>query len=235
MSQKILEVKDLGVSFDDNKILNNIRFSVEKGEVLAVVGPNGSGKSVLLRALLDLIPYQGEVSWKPDIKIGYVPQKVSIEKDLPLSVREFLGFKDDDLENMIKILKSLGFKDEHEIKNHILNKKLGLLSGGQLQRILIAWSLLDHPDVLLYDEPTSGVDVSGEETIYNLLKNLKDQTDMTMIIISHDLNMVYKYANNVVCINKEMICHGIPQEVLDPVALAKLYGGQASFYQHEHK
>ncbi len=230
----VLTVKDLSVSFDEQQVLTDVSFDVRPGEVLAIVGPNGSGKSVLFRALLGLIPYTGTIRWSKKLKISYVPQKLSIERDLPLSVEEFLGFKKTDREKIIQSLKAVGFEDEHHIETHLLQHRLGWLSGGQLQRIMIAWSLLDDPDVLLFDEPTSGVDVGGEETIYNLLKKLKDQRNLTIILISHDLNIVYKYANNVMCINKEMICHGIPAEVLDPKALASLYGGEASFYKHEH-
>jgi zinc transport system ATP-binding protein len=115
-----------------------------------------------------------------------------------------------------------------------LKQRLGWLSGGQLQRVLIAWALLDNPDVLLFDEPTAGIDVGGEETIYNLLKKLHSERNLTIFLISHDLNIVYKYANNVLCINKEMICYGVPATVLDPQSLVKLYGGDAGFYKHDH-
>ena len=132
----------------------------------------------------------------------------------------------------------MGLSDDgHEqghLARHLLKQRLGWLSGGQLQRVLIAWAVLDDPDVLLFDEPTSGIDIGGEETIYNLLRKLKEERNLTMLLISHDLNIVYKYANNVICINKEMICYGVPSEVLDPSALTKLYGGEASFYKHEH-
>lgn len=232
--ESVLEVENLSVKFDEQEVLKNISFSVKKGEVLAIVGPNGSGKSVLFRALLGLIPFTGEIAWDDNIKISYVPQKLSIERDLPLSVEEFLHFKEHNREKAIKALLAVGFEDEHHIESHVLHQRLGLLSGGQLQRVMIAWSLLDNPNVLLFDEPTSGVDVGGEETIYNLLKKVKDQREMTIILISHDLNIVYKYANSVMCINKEMICHGLPSEVLDPKALAQLYGGDAGFYKHEH-
>ena len=135
-------------------------------------------------------------------------------------------------------LESVGLKtghdDRHHIERHLLNQRMGWLSGGQLQRVLIAWALLDNPDVLLFDEPTAGIDVGGEETIYNLLKKLNDERNLTILLISHDLNIVYKYADSVLCLNKEKICFGPPREVLDPQALIKLYGGEARFYKHEH-
>jgi len=232
--EPILRVEKLGVKFDQNEVLRNVSFDVGKSEVLAIVGPNGSGKSVLFRALLGLIPHTGNIQWSTGISIGYIPQKLAIERDLPLNVEEFMRCKSKNREKMLQLLKAVGFQDEHHIEQHVLRQRLGLLSGGQLQRVMIAWSLLDSPDVLLYDEPTSGVDLGGEETIYNLLKRLKDAHSLTVLLISHDLNIVYKYANNVLCIDGDMICHGIPSEVLDPKALAQLYGGDASFYKHEH-
>jgi zinc transport system ATP-binding protein len=240
----VLKVQNLKVAFDDNEILKDLDFSVDKGDVLAIVGPNGAGKSVLFRALLNLIPYSGAIEWNKDLKIGYVPQKFAIDRELPLSVEEFLKFKEKNYDNIIGALKSIGIGSEHKndpehherhLRNHILGQRLGWLSGGQLQRVLIAWALLDNPDVLLFDEPTTGIDIGGEETIYNLIKKLHQERKMTTLIISHDLNIVYKYANNVLCINKEMICHGSPATVLDPSSLAKLYGGDAGFYQHKHE
>ena len=236
--QTILTVESLGVKFDKSEVLKEISFFVQKEDVLAIVGPNGSGKSVLFRALLGLIPYSGKIEWAKNIKISYVPQKFHIDKELPLSVGEFLRFKKASKTEIKKALGSVGIYKEkdgnHHLEHHILKQRLGWLSGGQLQRILIAWAILNNPNVLLFDEPTSGIDVGGEETIYNLLKKLKKELGLTIILISHDLNIVYKYANNVLCINKEMVCHGEPNEVLDPSSLAKLYGGEAGFYKHEH-
>lgn len=233
--ETILTVENLGVKFDDNEVLRGLNFFVQKGDVLAIVGPNGAGKSVLFRALLGLVPYTGKVQWSPKLKVGYIPQKFNIDRDLPLSVGEFLSFKEKNITKIIGALKSVGMTDEHHIEHHVLKERLGWLSGGQIQRVLIAWSILDNPDILLFDEPTAGIDVGGEETIYNLLKKLKDARGFTIILISHDLNIVYKYANNVICVNKEMVCYGEPSAVLDPASLAKLYGGEASFYKHEHE
>jgi len=232
--EPVLRVENVSVRFDDQEVLRNVSFDVQKGEVLAIVGPNGAGKSVLFRAILGLIPHGGTVTWQPGLRISYAPQKLFIDRDLPLSVGEFLHFKNPNKIAVVEALKSVGLNDEHHIEEHLLTQRLGWLSGGQLQRVLVAWSLLDNPHVLMFDEPTAGIDVGGEETIYNLLKRLQDKLHLTIILISHDLNIVYKYANNVMCLNQDMICHGVPSEVLDPKSLAKLYGGEANFYKHEH-
>lgn len=238
MQETVLNIENLTVSFDSNVVIDNLDFSVKKGDVIAIVGPNGAGKSVLFKTLLGLVPYSGKIEWSPKLKISYVPQRFSVEKDFPITVREFLRLKSKNKGNIMTALESVGLKkegqDKHHLEHHLLDQRMGWLSGGQLQRVLVAWALLDNPDVLLFDEPTAGIDVGGEETIYNLLKKLNDERKLTIFIISHDLNIVYKYANNVLCLNKEKICFGPPIEALDPQALVKLYGGEASFYAHEH-
>lgn len=235
---EILKVENLNVQFNNHKILKDLNFSVNKSDVLAIVGPNGAGKSILFRALLGLIPYSGKITWSPNTKVSYVPQKFNVETDIPLSVEEFLKFKTKNNEVMLNVLKEVGLSDsQHDdfhLKEHILKQRLGWLSGGQIQRVLIAWAMLDNPDVLLFDEPTSGIDIGGEETIYSLFKKLNNERKMTVLLISHELNIVYKYANSVICLNKELICYGAPNEVLDPASLAKLYGNEAGFYKHQH-
>lgn len=234
-SEKILEVKDLAVSFDGFNVFHDLSFEINKGEVVAIVGPNGAGKTVLFRALLGLIKHHGLVYWVKHTKIGYVPQKLFVDNQFPVSVLDFFKFKTKSKEAITEALHSVGlngnFKD---LKNNILNKKMGELSGGQLQRVLIAWSILNKPDILLFDEPTSGIDVGGEETIYNLLHKLQTHSHLAIILISHDLNIVYKYADKVLCLNKEMVCYGPPHEVLNTANLSQLYGGETKLYKHEH-
>ena len=232
-SKELLKVSDLGVKFEEREVLRDISFSVNQGDVLVIVGPNGAGKSVLLRALLGLIPFSGNIKWEAGIKINYIPQNFAIDRDFPLTVKEFLEFKSKEIKAIMAALCSVGIIDEHHITHHILGQRLGWLSGGQLQRILIAWALLDNPDVILFDEPTSSIDVGGEETIYNLIKKLRDEKELTIIMISHDLNIVYKYATNVLCLNKDMICYGAPADALDPASLKALYG-EVTFFTHQH-
>ena len=238
--ENILSVEDLAVSFDNAVVLERITFSLKTGEVLAIVGPNGAGKSVLFRALLDLLPYSGRISWQPNLKLSYVPQKLAIERPLPLTVREFLKLKSPSAkpQEILEALEAVGVKtgptEEHHLEHHILNRRLGMLSGGEFQRVLIAWALIGRPDVLLFDEPTTGIDIGGEETIYKLLHRLHQQRNLTMLIISHDLNIVYKYANQVICLNRELVCQGAPNQVLNAGSLAKLYGEETSFYHHPH-
>jgi len=236
MDDTILEVKNLSVVFDSEEILRDISFSVKKGEALAIIGPNGAGKTVLFRALLGLVPYRGTVKWHQDMRIGYVPQKFLTDKTIPLTVKEFFLLKSkrfwypakDFIGHIIHELKLVGLEEG------ILNRPLAELSGGQLQRILVSWAILGHPDVLLFDEPTAGIDLGAEETIYNIMHRLQDERGTTILLISHDLNIVYRYAQSVLCLNKQMVCFGSPADVLIPEELAKLYG-EGGFYHHlEH-
>lgn len=233
MEANILEVKNLSVVLDSQIILKDVSFAVRRGEALAVIGPNGSGKTVLFRALLDLIPYRGEIRWQEGVQIGYVPQKFLLDKLTPVSVREFFLLQSPRFwfpQN--KFMEHLGQELAlFGLEKDILVKPMGELSGGQLQRVLVSWAMLNHPDVLLFDEPTTGIDIGAEETIYNLMHRLQDERGTTIILISHDLNIVYRYAEQVLCINKKMICHGPPAKVLSPEELAKLYG-EGGFYHH---
>lgn len=231
----ILKVAGLKVKFDSHVILDDISFEIKRDDTLAIIGPNGAGKSVLFRALLGLIPYEGKVEWAPNIKIGYVPQKLSVGHDIPLTVLEFLQFKEPDPKKIHQVLLEVGFKDEaqhlHNDKR-VLKTRIGALSGGELQRVLIAYALLGNPQVLLFDEPTAGVDVAGEETIYSLIHKLQAKEDLTIIFISHELQVVNHYAANVLCLNKEKICFGPPLKVIDKETLTKMYGEEVNLYKH---
>jgi zinc transport system ATP-binding protein len=224
----ILEVKNLNIEFGSEKVIDNLSFNLAEKENLVVIGPNGAGKSVLLRALLGVLPYKGEIKWRENVKIGYVPQKFFIDKSLPLSIKEFFGFKKIDKEKIEGALKTVGINDFS-----ILDKKVGVVSFGQLQRILIAWALIDKPDILLFDEPFSGIDLKGEETIYRLLKQIEKDLNLTVILITHDLSIVHEFADTVLCLNKQTICYGAPQTALDYLAIKKLYGGDVKFYHHD--
>ena len=226
MLETILKVKNLKVELDNEKIIEDLSFEVKEGEILTILGPNGAGKTVLLRTLLGLLPYKGEIEWQKEVKIGYVPQRLPFIKDIPMSIEEFFKLKGASREEMREILNSVGFEES------FLNKKIGELSSGQFQRILVAWALVGNPDVLLFDEPTAGIDIGGEETIYALLAKLKEERNLTILLVTHDLSVVFKFSNYVICLNKCPICQGIPKEVLTPEILYKLYGEEVKFYEH---
>lgn len=233
--KNILTVTGLNVEFDNHVILNDVGFEVTRDDTLAIIGPNGAGKSVLFRALLGLVPFTGKVEWAEDAKIGYVPQKLAVAKDLPLTVNDFLHFKEGSQVKIYEVIRSVGFLEQAEHLHNdkrVLNTRLGDLSGGELQRVLIAYALLGEPNILLFDEPTTGVDVSGEETIYDLIHKLQAEEDLTIVFISHELQVVNHYANSVLCLNKEKICFGPPIEVVNKENLAKLYGEDVHLHKH---
>jgi len=228
MAEEILKVENLNVKLEDELIICNLSFEVRRGEVLTILGPNGAGKTLLLKTLLGIFPFEGKIEWKKGIKIGYVPQRVPFVKDFPISIEEFFKLKTKDEKEIKKVLGLVGFNES------FLKKNLSEISSGQYQRILIAWALIGDPDVLLFDEPTTGVDISGQETIYQLLERLKNERNLTIILVTHDLGVVSKFSDYVICLNKCPICQGKPKEVLSTESLSKLYGQEIKFYEHYH-
>lgn len=228
---EILNVKNLSVSFD-TEVIDSLTFSLEKGDCLAVIGPNGAGKTVLLRALMRTIPYSGEISWLPGARIGYVPQKIDADRHLPINFRNILeakakifGMGKTDIEKTIAAA---------DLDEKILRTPVGHLSGGQFQRGLIAFALLGRPNVILFDEPTASIDIPGEEKIYELIHRLQDEYGISVVLVSHDLSFVYRYATKVLCLNKSGVCFGPPEEALTPQMLQNLYGGPMKYYHHLH-
>ncbi len=203
-----------------------------RGENLAIIGPNGAGKSVLLRTLLGLLPYSGFVRWAPATKLGYVPQAIAADRQLPLRVGDLLSAKARILKlpkgEVRKVAMSAGLTDE------LLATRVGILSGGQFQKALIAFALLGGPTVLLVDEPTASMDELAEERVYELLERLRAERNLTVFMVSHDLSVVYQRATKVLCISKGKPCFGAPREILTPETLAAVYSAKPQFYQHMH-
>jgi zinc transport system ATP-binding protein len=227
--ERLLAVTNLGVTIDGKVILENVSFTVTRGEVLTILGPNGSGKTVLLRTLLGALPYEGSIRWKRGTRLGYVPQRLPYIRDIPLSVADFFALKRGTRAEARALLRGVGL-DEHFARAHI-----GHLSSGQFQRILIAWALAGDPDVLLFDEPTTGIDIGGEETVYSLLGRLNRERDLAMLIVTHDLAVVHKLSSTVLCLNRQPICIGPPLTTLTPENLERLFGTEVKFYEHRHE
>jgi zinc transport system ATP-binding protein len=226
--EPILQVKNLSVELDGKKIFTDVSFELKPQEVLAVIGPNGAGKTVLFKTLLGILPKKtGSIDWAPGVKVAYLPQRFNVDKYLPMTVEEFL------------LLKPGGSKEKLNdalmlvaLPKEILTANLAHLSSGQIQKVLLAWAILDKPNLILFDEPTENIDPVSEESIYQLLHHLQDALKIAMIIISHDLNVVYKYTNRVLCLNRKTICYGEPLKALTNQKLGELYGDHAFFHHH---
>jgi len=229
MNKTVLAVKNLSVTLGEKKIIQNLNFTVKDRDVLVILGPNGAGKSTLLRALLGLVPHTGTITWNKK-NIQYVPPQELINRKtlLPITVKEFLAFKNVSSKKISTTIKQVGLKKN--IEQHQLHD----LSTGQFQRILIAWALLDNPDVLLLDEPTAGIDIGGEKTIYSLLHNIWKKKNLTIILVTHHVHVVWEHASEVLCMNKKLMCHGVPEKILTKKIIEQTYGKGARLYDHRH-
>lgn len=232
MNNPLLKVQNLTVELDGEKIIENLSFQVSRGEILTVLGPNGAGKSVLLRTLLNLLPYEGEIIWDKKYRIGYLPQGLSqlLTKNLPLTVQDFFNLKPSvpEREEIVRYLSLVGLNED------VLSKNTGNLSGGEFQRVLMAWVLIGQPEILFLDEPTTGIDLGGGETIYSLLKKIQQEKKLTIILVTHDLNIVYDFTDKVLCLRRKThTCFGSPREVMSPKALEEIFGTKIKFYEHK--
>ena len=227
--EPVLQVSDLKVILEGRAVLENLSFTVRHGEILTILGPNGAGKTVLLRALLGVVPHEGSIMWKKGTRIGYVPQRLPYIQNIPLSVADFFGLKRNAGQDVDGMLRTVGLVGEFG------KKRIGDLSSGQFQRVLIAWALAGDPHVLLFDEPTTGVDIRGEETVYALLARHHRERNLTMLIVTHDLAVVHRLSSTVLCLNKQPICQGPPISTLTPENLERLYGPEVKFYEHKHE
>lgn len=227
----IVEVRHLSVTLDHRAIVRDVSFAIDKGESVAIIGPNGSGKTVLLKAILGILPHAGDVVWAKNATAGYVPQKIEADRSVPLNVRNLLASK------AAVIGKGAGEINEAitrvGLTDDVLSMQIGRLSGGQFQRALIAFALLGDPDIVFFDEPTASMDEPGEEQMYQLIRRLQDELALTVLVVSHDLSFVYRYATKVLCLNRAGVCFGPPRGVLTPELIADLFGAPA-YYGHAH-
>lgn len=229
MSEILLEVENFSVNLEGSPILSELSFSLEEGEFLTILGPNGSGKTVLVKALLGLLPHRGRLNWSRKPRIGYLPQgltQMSV-RELPLTVMNFFALKKVDPAEVSNYLSLVG------LESSVLSKRAGYLSGGEFQRMLVAWVLVSHPNVLFLDEATTAVDAVGGETIYSLLRNIWRQQKLTILNVTHDLNIVFAHSTHVLCLSRfGHLCYGVPREVLTPGVLNDIYGANVKFHTH---
>ncbi|HEX6067434.1 MAG TPA: metal ABC transporter ATP-binding protein [Nitrososphaera sp.] len=244
----VVELDGVSFSYGSTLVLDNITFAVEKGDLLGMIGPNGAGKTTLFSCMLGLLGgYRGTIRmFGEDIRkngrlfknVGYVPQRKSIEQNFPATVDEIVS---------LGITKTLGEKTEGERiasaldivgLSGVRDRRVGELSGGQQQRVLIAKAIVSEPELLILDEPATGIDLETQNRFYALLKKLNQEQKITMIWSSHDLDAVSKLASRVACINRSMFFHGHTHEFFENPDLLKAYSEasmQAHMHLHDHK
>ena len=231
-SNTLVKLKNAGYQQNDKWLVKGVSLEVEKGKIVTLIGPNGSGKSTTAKIALGIYKkFDGEVE-KYTNKIGYVPQKVSIDWTLPLRVRDFMVLTESIKEEAIDEALSLTGVV------HLKHKNLGNLSGGEFQRVLLARAISKKPDLLVLDEPVQGVDFTGEIALYELIKKISDELDCGILLISHDLHTVMSATDHVVCLNGHVCCSGSPLDVAKNNEYKALFGEQASQilsrYEHKH-
>ena len=228
----LIKLKDVGLKRNDKWLVKGVSLVVEKGKIITLIGPNGSGKSTTAKIALGLHKnIEGEVQKLTD-KIGYVPQKISIDWTLPLRVKDFMLLTDDLNDKLIDEALTLTGVD------HLKNKNLGNLSGGEFQRVLLARAISKKPELLVLDEPVQGVDFTGEIALYKLIKKISENLNCGILLISHDLHTVMSATDHVVCLNGHVCCSGSPLDVAKNKEYKALFGEQASqtlsIYEHKH-
>jgi ABC-type Mn2+/Zn2+ transport system ATPase subunit len=241
-----LRIENLCVKANGRHLLENISFSVEEGRIVAILGPNGAGKTTLIKAILGLTYYEtGSVSLfgrpfkhnNSQIRVGYVPQRLEFDRTFPITASELLSFtippfysfpipgKKGKKADIGSLLEVVGARD-------LMNRSIGSLSGGELQRVMMAKAIVNDPKILFLDEPASGVDIEGQERFHDLVKRLNRERGLTVILISHDLNVVYRFADDVLCLNRRLVCSGKPEEALTDEVIKSVYGEMMGAYIH---
>lgn len=231
--QRLVEVSGISVRRGDTTLLDNVSLSVQRGEIVTIVGPNGSGKSTTVKSILGIVkPQQGSIRVAPGTQIGYVPQQLEINWSMPLNVRRFMRLTR--RYSHSQILEALSLTGVE----HLIDREMTALSGGEFQRVLIARAMACHPDLLVLDEPVQGVDYNAEADIYQLIADLRETYQCGVLLVSHDLHIVMAQTDTVVCLNGHVCCSGPPQMVTNSAEFRTLFGAggeQAlAFYRHHH-
>jgi zinc transport system ATP-binding protein len=229
----LARLEGVGVRFGGQRVLHDVDFAIDAGEIVTIVGPNGSGKSTLLRVLIGAErAAEGRVTRAPGLRLGYVPQKLHIDPTLPLTVRRFL-----DLPRRVpdaiaaEALERAGAGD-------LGGRQMADLSGGQFQRVLLARAVLGRPDLLILDEPTQGLDQPGSAAFYRRLAEVRADLGCAVLMVSHELHVVMAASDRVVCLNGHVCCAGHPEQVASAPEYRALFGtgtqGALALYRHEH-
>ena len=229
----LVEITHLNISFGANKVVDNVSMTLKQGEITTLIGPNGAGKTTLVKAVLGLLsPNSGVIKRSPTLRIGYMPQKLQIDATFPLTVERFLktaAFAS--AEDRLQALQSVGAET-------LIKQSVHSLSGGEMQRVMLARALLRKPELLVLDEPAQGVDINGQIELYNLIARIRDRYHCSVLMISHDLHLVMAATDQVVCLNRHICCSGHPEQVSTDPSYIELFGvpgaENLALYSHNH-
>ncbi len=232
-SSPLLSATSIHKNFGERKVLEDINLSVEPGQILTLIGPNGAGKTTLVRIVLGLIEADsGEITHRDSLRIGYMPQKIHVEPTLPITVARFLQLANNSNPSLLE--ETL---DQLRI-SHLSQQQITAISGGELQRVLLARAMLREPHLLVLDEPAQGVDLAGQAELYQLIGEIRNKQNCGVLMISHDLHLVMSATDEVICLNHHVCCHGKPEHVSNDPAYLDLFGANASqnlaVYTHRH-
>ncbi|TKZ21979.1 metal ABC transporter ATP-binding protein [Shimia litoralis] len=229
----LISISNLSVRLGGHQALSNVDFSIEKGEIVTLVGPNGSGKTTLLRSIIGAIkPSKGTILRDVDTRIGYVPQSLTIDATLPLTVQRFLNLP------VRHSRASINEALDQAGADGLQARQMSALSGGQFQRVLLARALLDKPNLLILDEPTTGLDQPGSAALYRQIEEVRQHLGSAVLMVSHELHVVMSASDRVVCLNGHVCCHGAPEIVASAPEYRALFGsgtqGALALYRHDH-
>ncbi len=233
MKNILLQAKNISLSYDGKKVLDNVSLDIKKQDFITIIGPNGAGKTSLLKILLGINKrYSGSLTQDKKLKIGYVPQKLYLDSSMPLSSIDFLKLnKDFSKIELDKII------IQTKIEN-ILNKQLSSLSGGEIQKVLLANSLIGSPNLLILDEPDQNLDISGQLSFYKMLNNIYSKQKISILMVSHDLHLVMSSTKRVICLFHHICCSGTPEDISQSAEFKSIFGQDmselVSVYNHYH-
>ncbi|OTQ77855.1 zinc ABC transporter ATP-binding protein ZnuC [Gilliamella apis] len=230
---QLMSLDNVSIEINNQKILYDISLTVNLNQIITILGPNGAGKSTLVKIILGLIqPTTGTIKRASDLTIGYVPQSINLNPTLPITVKRFMQLNKQlsqiDIHKTLSLVKA----------EYLINRSMHQLSGGELQRVLLAQALAKRPKLLILDEPTQGVDVNGQVLLYDLIINAKNEFNCGVLMVSHDLHLVMAKTDEVICLNHHICCSGTPASVSNDPEFISLFGqhgaSQIALYKHHH-
>lgn len=230
---QLMALNNISVKINQQKILYDVSLTINLSQIITILGPNGAGKSTLVKVILGLIsPTTGTIERASDLTIGYVPQSINLNPTLPITVKRFMQLNKqlsyDDIIQTLFLVKA----------QYLIDRSMHQLSGGELQRVLLAQALAKRPKLLILDEPTQGVDVNGQVLLYDLIINAKTKFSCGVVMVSHDLHLVMAKTDEVICLNHHICCSGTPASVSNDPEFVSLFGphgaSQIALYKHHH-